>query len=46
VPIVLTSRADSVRTRRASAAVAVLHAHAVRQGLIPKDLPKDPIKSA
>jgi phosphate acetyltransferase len=33
VPIVLTSRADSVRTRRASAAIAVLHAHAVRQGL-------------
>jgi phosphate acetyltransferase len=33
VPIVLTSRADSVRTRRASAATAVLHAHAVRQGL-------------
>ncbi len=32
VPIVLTSRADSVRTRRASAATAVLHAHAVRQG--------------
>ena len=40
VPIVLTSRADSVRTRRASAAIAVLHAHAVRQGLKPKDLPK------
>ncbi len=33
VPIVLTSRADSVRTRRASAATAVLHAHAVRRGL-------------
>jgi phosphate acetyltransferase len=33
VPIILTSRADSVRTRRASAATAVLHAHAVRQGL-------------
>ncbi|KAA6185186.1 bifunctional enoyl-CoA hydratase/phosphate acetyltransferase [Thiohalocapsa marina] len=32
VPIVLTSRADSVRTRRASAATAVLHAHALRQG--------------
>lgn len=32
VPIVLTSRADSVRTRRASAATAVLHAHAVRRG--------------
>ncbi|CRI67265.1 Phosphate acetyltransferase [Thiocapsa sp. KS1] len=33
VPIVLTSRADSVRTRRASAATAVLHAHAVRRGM-------------
>jgi phosphate acetyltransferase len=33
VPIILTSRADSVRTRHASAATAVLHAHAVRQGL-------------
>jgi phosphate acetyltransferase len=33
VPVILTSRADSVRTRRASAATAVLHAHAVRQGL-------------
>ncbi len=44
VPIVLTSRADSVRTRRASAAVAVLHAHALRQGLTPKDLPKDLVK--
>jgi phosphate acetyltransferase len=33
VPIVLTSRADSVRTRHASAATAVLHAHAMRQGL-------------
>jgi phosphate acetyltransferase len=32
VPIVLTSRADSVRTRHASAATAVLHAHAVRRG--------------
>lgn len=40
VPIVLTSRADSVRTRRASAAIAVLHAHAVREGLKPKDLSK------
>ncbi|WP_462323040.1 bifunctional enoyl-CoA hydratase/phosphate acetyltransferase [Halochromatium sp.] len=36
VPIILTSRADSVRTRRASAATAVLHAHAVRQGLLDK----------
>jgi len=33
VPIVLTSRADSVRTRHASVATAVLHAHAVRQGM-------------
>lgn len=32
VPIVLTSRADSVRARRASAATAVLHAHALRRG--------------
>jgi len=31
VPIVLTSRADSVRTRTASCAVAVLYAHARRQ---------------
>jgi len=31
VPIVLTSRADSVRTRRASAATAVMHAHALRR---------------
>jgi phosphate acetyltransferase len=31
VPIVLTSRADSVRTRRASAATAMLHAHAMRR---------------
>lgn len=34
VPIVLTSRADSVRTRQASAATAVLHVHAMRQGLV------------
>lgn len=33
VPIILTSRSDSVRTRHASAATAVLHAHAVREGL-------------
>ncbi len=46
VPIVLTSRADSVRTRRASAAVAVLHAHALRQGLTPKDLPKELVKGS
>lgn len=38
VPIVLTSRADSVRTRRASAAVSVLYAHRLRQGLMPKDV--------
>ncbi|MHC5113028.1 MAG: bifunctional enoyl-CoA hydratase/phosphate acetyltransferase [Planctomycetota bacterium] len=31
VPIVLTSRADTVRSRRASAATAVLHAHALRR---------------
>jgi phosphate acetyltransferase len=30
VPIVLTSRADSVRSRMASCAVAVLYAHARR----------------
>lgn len=32
VPIVLTSRADSVRTRMASCAIAVLYAHARRSG--------------
>ncbi|MGH8605855.1 MAG: bifunctional enoyl-CoA hydratase/phosphate acetyltransferase [Gammaproteobacteria bacterium] len=32
VPIVLTSRADSVRSRMASCAVAVLYAHALRGG--------------
>jgi phosphate acetyltransferase len=31
VPIILTSRADSVRTRMASCAVAALYAHARRQ---------------
>jgi|GEM_PF-5468022 len=31
VPIILTSRADSVRTRRASAAIATLHAYAQLQ---------------
>jgi phosphate acetyltransferase len=31
VPIILTSRADSVRSRMASCAVAVLYAHARRQ---------------
>ena len=30
VPVILTSRADSVRTRMASCAVAVLYAHALR----------------
>lgn len=33
VPIILTSRADNVRTRMASCGVAVLHAHARRSGL-------------
>jgi phosphate acetyltransferase len=32
VPIILTSRADSVRTRMASCAVAALYAHARRAG--------------
>ncbi len=32
VPIILTSRADSVRSRMASCAVAVLYAHARRRG--------------
>ena len=32
VPIILTSRADSVRTRMASCAVAALYAHARRTG--------------
>jgi phosphate acetyltransferase len=32
VPIVLTSRADNVRSRMASCAVAALHAHALRGG--------------
>jgi len=31
VPIVLTSRADSVRTRMASCAAAALHADALRR---------------
>jgi phosphate acetyltransferase len=34
VPIVLTSRADNVRTRRASAATAVIHAHALRKSAV------------
>ena len=33
VPVILTSRADSVRSRIASCAVAVLSAHARRQQL-------------
>ena len=33
VPIILTSRADSVRSRIASCAVAMLTAHARRQAL-------------
>ncbi len=36
VPIVLTSRADSVRTRLASAAVLKLVAHDRREKLLPK----------
>ena len=32
VPIILTSRADNVRTRMASCAVAALYAHARRSG--------------
>ncbi len=34
VPIILTSRADNVRARRASAATAVLHAHALRKNVV------------
>ena len=34
VPIILTSRADSVRARQASAATAVLHAHALRKNAV------------
>jgi phosphotransacetylase len=34
VPIILTSRADNVRSRRASAATAVLHAHALRKNAV------------
>ncbi len=37
VPIVLTSRADSVRTRLASAAVMAMLAHAKRGKLLPKN---------
>src|SRR5208337_1671629 len=35
IPIILTSRADNLRTRMASAAVAVLFAHARRQAIPP-----------
>jgi len=34
IPIILTSRADNLRTRLASAAVAVLIAHARRQAVL------------
>ena len=34
VPIILTSRADSVRARMASCAVAALYAHARRTGTV------------
>lgn len=34
VPIILTSRADSVRARRASAVTAVMHAHALRANAV------------
>jgi phosphate acetyltransferase len=34
VPIILTSRADSVRTRHASCAVAVIYANALRKGAV------------
>jgi phosphotransacetylase len=37
VPVVLTSRSDSVRTRLASTAVLALVAHARRQGELPID---------
>jgi len=33
VPIILTSRADSVRSRKASCAIAVAHAHAISLAL-------------
>ena len=33
VPVILTSRADSVRTRMASCAIAVLYAHSLRPGI-------------
>jgi phosphate acetyltransferase len=36
VPVILTSRADSIETRLASCAVAVLFAHAQREGQIAK----------
>jgi phosphate acetyltransferase len=34
VPIILTSRADNVRARRASAATAVMYAHALRKHVV------------
>jgi phosphate acetyltransferase len=34
VPIILTSRADNVRTRRASTATAVMHAHTLRRNVV------------
>lgn len=39
VPIVLTSRADSARTRLASCAVAVLYAHGLRGGGVTQKVP-------
>ena len=38
VPIILTSRADNVRTRMASCAVAALYAHHVEALILAKDL--------
>ena len=47
VPIILTSRADSVRTRMASCAVAVLYAHARRRGpSLPAADPMDTFSSS
>jgi phosphate acetyltransferase len=39
VPIILTSRADGLRTRMASCAVAVIYAHATRAAAMPLDAP-------
>ena len=44
VPIILTSRADSVRTRMASCAVAALYAHARRQTAEPRSDDRDPAR--